>query len=131
MPDLDDQQFENYLRQFRPLMPDGLPADEISRVSRRRFIIAIWALGAIAIVVWAVASLLISHRRVAGESNHFASVHFVAPAQLTLRDANALLATAPSYKTVMNELAFPPKSSSIPKDKLSALAVLGKEKIKL
>lgn len=131
MPDLDDQQFENYLRQFRPLMPDGLPADEISRVPRRRFIVAIWALGAIAIVAFAVAGLLIVHRRVGGETNHFASVEFVSPQRLTMRDANAMLATSPSYKAVMNQLAFPPKTSTIPKDKLSALAVLGKEKIKL
>jgi hypothetical protein len=48
-----------------------------------------------------------------------------------MRDANDLLVKAPSYKAVMNELAFPPKSSASSNDKQSALAVLSEEKIKL
>jgi hypothetical protein len=50
---------------------------------------------------------------------------------LTMRDANALLATAPSYKAALDEMAFHHQPSTVPKDKQSGLAVLAKEKIKL
>jgi hypothetical protein len=48
-----------------------------------------------------------------------------------MREANELLVKAPSYKAVMNELAFPPKSSTTSNDKQSALAMLSEEKTKL
>jgi len=48
-----------------------------------------------------------------------------------MHDANALLAKAPSYKALMNDLALRPNSSTLSKNKQSAFAVLGKEKIKL
>jgi hypothetical protein len=48
-----------------------------------------------------------------------------------MRDANSLLASAPSYKAVLDEMAFHPRGSTVPKDKQSAVAVLSKEKIKL
>ncbi len=83
-------------------------------------------------VVFGVTSLQILNHRIPEKSNHSVSFKLPPPtASLTMRRANNLLATAPSYKAVMNELAFPPKSSTISKDKQSALAVLGKEKIKL
>lgn len=131
MPDLDNERFEKYLKQFRPLVPDDLPV-EIRPAPRRHLALAIWAMGAVAMVIFGVTSLRILNHRVPDQSSHSVSVKLPAPTpSLTMRHANNLLATAPSYKAVMNELAFPPKSSSISKDKQSALAVLGKEKIKL
>jgi hypothetical protein len=60
------------------------------------------------------------------------SVTVNAPMQpLTMRDANALLATAPSYKAALDELAFHRQRSTVAKGKQSGLAVLAKEKIKL
>jgi hypothetical protein len=133
VPDLDDERFESYLKQFRPLLPDALPVHEIRRIPRRRSALTTWAAsGAVAVVILGVASLRTVNHRVGTEPKHSDSVQFRPPTRaLTLREANALLATAPSYKAAMNELAFHTKSSVLPKDKKSALAVLGKEKIKL
>lgn len=128
----EDERFEKYLKKFRPLMPDGLPVDEISRAPRRRFVLAIWVVGAVAVVVLVLVMLRNLNHQFGGESDRSAAVNLPAPTTpLTMRDANALLATAPSYKAVMNQLAFRPKTSTVPKDKQSALAVLGKEKIRL
>jgi hypothetical protein len=131
VPNLDDERFEKYLKQFRPLAPDCLPV-EIKPAPRRHLALAIWAVGATALVLIGVASLWIVNHRITHQSNHSASVQLRARTpSLTMRHANDLLVKAPSYKAVMNELAFPPKSSTISNDKQSALAVLSKEKIKL
>jgi len=131
VPNLDDERFEKYLKQFRPLAPDGLTA-EIRRAPRRHSALAIWAVGATAIVIIGVASLWIVNDRITHQSNHSASVNLpTRTPSLTMRDANELLVKAPSYKAVMNELAFPPKSSASSNDKQSALAVLSEEKTKL
>ena len=131
MPELnEDEGFENYLKQFRPLMPDGLP--EIRPAPRRRFVLAIWAVAAVAVMVLGVLTVRKLNHRFGEESHSSAPVNLLAPtAPLTMRGANALLATAPSYKAVMDQLAFPQKTSTVPKEKQSALAVLGKEKIRL
>lgn len=131
MPDLDNERFEKYLKQFRPLVADDLPV-EIRPSPRRHPALAVWAMGAVAMVIFVVTGLRILNHRDPHKANDSVSIQLHAPTPpLTIRHANNLLATAPSYKAVMNELAFPPKSSSISKDKQSALAVLGKEKIKL
>ena len=131
MPNLDDERFEKYLKQFRPLAPDGLPA-EIRLATRRHSALAIWAVGATAIGIIGVASLWIINHRITSESNHSALVKLpTRTPSLTMRAANDLLVKAPSYKAVMNELAFRPKSSASSNDKQSALAVLSEEKIKL
>jgi hypothetical protein len=131
VPDLDNERFEEYLKHFRPLVPDDLPV-EIRPAPRRHLAFAIWAMAAVAMVIFGVTSLPILNHRVPDQSKHAVSVKSPAPMpSLTMRHANNLLATGPSYKAVMNELAFPSKSSNISKDKQSALALLGKEKIKL
>jgi hypothetical protein len=130
--DPDDERFETYLKQFRPLMPDEFPVNQIKPAPRPHSDLVIWAVGAaVATAILGVVTVQVLNHRVTGESNHSAKVTLLAPTPLTMRRADALLATAPSYKAVMNELAFPPKSSTVPKDKQSALAILGKEKIKL
>jgi hypothetical protein len=131
VPNLDDERFEKYLKQFRPLAPDCLPA-EIRRAPRRHSALAIWAVGATAIGIIGVASLWIVDHRITHQSNHSALVKLpTRTPSLTMRAANDLLVKAPSYKAVMNELAFPPKSSTTSNDKRSVLAVLSEEKIKL
>lgn len=132
MLDPDDERFETYLKQFRPLMPDEFPVSEMKPAPRPHSVPVVWAVGGVvAMAILGVATVRVLNHRVTGESNHSAKVKLLAPTPLTMRRADALLATAPSYKAVMNELAFPPKSSTVPNDKQSALAVLGKEKIKL
>src|SRR5579859_3376820 len=132
VPDSDDERFETYLKQFRPLVPDVLPAREIRPEPRRRFVLTICTVGTVvAMVILGVVTLRVLNHLTTGEAAQSATVKGVEPAPLTIRRANALLATAPSYKAALNELAFPVKSSTVPDDKQSALAVLGKEKIKL
>jgi len=50
---------------------------------------------------------------------------------LTMRSANALMAKAPSFKTMVDDMAFRSQTVPLPKGKRSAVGVLGKEKIKL
>jgi len=127
----DDERFEIYLKQFRPLVPDVVPVNQTKPVPRRHFGLTLRAAGwVVAMVIFGVAGLrILSHQR-AAESHHTAKAK-LASTPLTVQRANDLLATAPSYKALMNELTIPPKSSPVPNDKQSALAVLSKEKIKL
>jgi hypothetical protein len=131
VPDRDDEQFEAYLKRFRPSLPDP-PALRKLKPARRPLLLAVTALGTVAIVMAGVASFRILAHHDSVESDHARSVENLMPAHpLTLRQANALLETAPSYKSAMDELAFPRQSSTFPKENQSALAVLAKEKIKL
>jgi hypothetical protein len=50
---------------------------------------------------------------------------------LTMSSANALLAAAPSFKVAVDDMAFRSQTLRLPQGKQSAVAVLGKEKIKL
>jgi len=50
---------------------------------------------------------------------------------LTMRRANTWLATAPSFKAAIDDMAFRSQGESIPNGQHSAIAVLSKEKIKL
>ena len=54
----DDEQFERYLKQFRPLAPDALPTVK-HRSSRRTFVLAAWA----AVAAVAIIALLILYPR--------------------------------------------------------------------
>lgn len=132
MPDpSDEERFEFYLKQFRPLAPEASPVNEMSPAPRRHFGLTIRAAGGVAMVILAAAGLRILNHRRAAESHHTVAAELPASVPLTMRRANDLLANASSYKAVMNELTFPPRSSPVSKDKQSALTVLGKEKIKL
>jgi hypothetical protein len=48
-----------------------------------------------------------------------------------MRSANALIVKAPSFKALVDGMAFRSQTIPVPKGKLSAVAVLVKEKIKL
>ncbi len=50
---------------------------------------------------------------------------------LTMRSANALMAKAPSFKAMVDDMAFRSQTIPLPKGKRSAVAVLSEEKIKL
>jgi hypothetical protein len=128
--DPEDERFETYLKQFRPVVPDALPVGEVRQSLRPRFGRLALAGGSIAaIVILGAASFYLHNRPLKEEPNH---VNMEPPAMpLTVRGANTLLANAPSYKAALNELAFPANSAPVPKEKLSALAVLSKEKTKL
>lgn len=127
-----DQKFETYLKQFRPLAPQPLPVDSGVDVPRRFVLRAAWACAAAAIVAVAVLAFHARPGRIAPPVESFTIAdQLVKPQSLTIRSADALLATAPSFKDAIDEMAFPPKPAPLPADKHSALAELSKEKTKL
>lgn len=126
MPILDDEQFELYLKEFRPLAPESLKVKKQSSLARRPFVLSAWAAAC-------AASLLLVflwwHRPKPVEPESASPV--VASQSLTLGRANSLLVHAPSFKEACDELSFQPKPASQPEGKQSALAVLSKANIKL
>lgn len=131
MPTLDEDRFETYLRQFQPVVPDRLPVKE-RREGRWRYWVQISLAGATAIVILGSVTFRILMHRVAQKHENPISVEMIELTQpLRIADANTLLATAPSYRSAMRELAFSPAVSTFPKNKHSAFAVLAKEKTKL
>ncbi|HLZ42479.1 MAG TPA: hypothetical protein VKQ11_16035 [Candidatus Sulfotelmatobacter sp.] len=132
MPNLDDEQFETYLKRFRPALPDALPVLETRPVPRRHFAFAISAVGAVAIAIVLLVSIrTISHRNVVDSDRPNSVQPLRATPPLTMRAADALLAKAPSYKALMNELALHPNNGMVFENKQSAFSVLDKEKSKL
>jgi hypothetical protein len=134
VPIPDDEQFEVYLKQFRPLIPDPLPTEERGQMSRRSSALRAWIAAAAAILILGAITLFIRSNRVAAPNTASDSVSAeeAVPLQpLTMRNANALLTTAPSFKTAVDKIAFRSQTPLLPKGKQSAVAVLGKEKIKL
>jgi hypothetical protein len=128
-----DKKFEAHLKQFRPVAPQPLPVDSHVHAPRRWLVLAAWAATAATVVV-AVAVLTFHTRpsRIAPPVENTAiAYHLAKPQSLTIRSANALLATAPSFKDALDGIAFPPKPAPLPADKHSALTELSKEKIKL
>lgn len=126
----DDAQFEAHLKQFRPIVPDVLPVMEQRQKSWRRLVLR--SVGAAAVAMLGLVAFYVVNHRITEKHSNSASLEMPAPTgPLTIREANALLATAPSYKAAVDGMAFHNRGSTIPKDKQSALAVLAKEKIKL
>jgi hypothetical protein len=130
VPTLDDDRFEAYLKQFRPIVPGAIPLNGHRNTSWRRLVLR--SVGAAAVVILGVVSFDVVNSRVTEKRSNSASLEMALPKRpLTMRDANALLAAAPSYKAAVDNMAFHNQGSTIPKEKQSALAVLAKEKIKL
>lgn len=136
MPNLEEDRFENYLKQFQPLAPEALPVGTVTRgVWRRRTLVA-WAMAAaaIAIVVFAFA-LKFQRRSVPSAHGNEGLARVEQPngnlAPLTLGAANALLAQAPSYREALSPVVFRFHSQQLRGGNQSALSELRKEKTKL
>jgi hypothetical protein len=131
VPINDDEQFELYLKEFHPLVPEMLPTGKQGqrRVSRM-VALAAWA-SAAAVALGVVALTISPHldgtRSSLGKAQDLGVEHLVNSQPLTIRGANALLSTAPSFEAGVDEMAFPPKAIPLPKGKHSAIAALGKE----
>jgi len=131
----DDEKFEIYLRRFDPIAPEPMPAPELSYQSRRSLRLGAW-LAACAAIASVVGAAILHHRgaQTVGPKTHH-EMTFVENRDLleplTLRRADTLLSTAPSFKTAIDGLAFPFQSGSIPNSRQSAIAVLSEERIKL
>jgi len=134
VPTLDDERFEAYLKQFRPLVPDPLPAVEPNSGARRKFVLGAWVAAAVAIVVLGALTFHIRTNR-ARVTENVVNVgnpeHLQDRQLLTMWSANALMAKAPSFKAMVDGMAFRSQAVPLPKGRRSAVAVLGKEKIKL
>src|SRR5262249_33226773 len=132
VPASDDDQFERYLKQFQPLIPDPLPSTSRNRGWSRGWIIGVCAAVAMALLIVGVIQFRVPHSTAKGNSGQPELPVVNAPTQpLTVREANALLFTAPSYKAALNDMAFRRSGSPVQKDKQSAFAILAKEKFKL
>ena len=135
MPIRDEEKFESYLKQFRPVAPEPLVAEEPTRARRRPLVCAAWAAAAAvvlvaAVIAWHFHSQPSSPRNIATDRG--ANVEeLINPQPLTIRGANALLASAPSFKAAVDRVAFQSEFKPVSQGRHSALAVLSEEKSKL
>jgi hypothetical protein len=130
----DDEQFEAYLKRFHPMAPEPVPTLSVSHSSRRSLPFGTWLAAVAAILVIGAVILHIRSNRVvvSNRAGDAAIAERHAPSEpLTMRSANAWLATAPSFKAAVDDLAFRSQTSPLPQGKQSAVAVLSKEKIRL
>jgi hypothetical protein len=131
--DRDDEQFEQYLKQFRPSAAEPLPI-ELHSHGKRPWWFAAWAAAAAAVAVAAVLTLRVipAYSRPHDGTPKAVEVNRIANTQpLTLRGANDLLAHSSSVDAAIDQVAFKSQITELPKGEQSALAVLSKEKIKL
>jgi hypothetical protein len=134
VPIPDDERFERYLKQFRPLPPESLQSEKHERATRRPFVFAAWAVAAAAVLV---AAVLTMHPRPKptrspdGTESLAGVEQLINPQPLTIGSANALLAHAPSLKAAVDLVAFRSHATQLPKGTRSALAVLSEENTKL
>jgi len=129
----DDERFEGYLREFRPLEPERLP---VKHGTSRRVVIhfAAWTAAAALLLVTAALTLRLTPgpaRPSRTAEWNADDAPFTNPQPLTIAEANALLARSPSVQAVIDRLAFQPEAIQQAKGKQSALAALSKEKIRL
>jgi hypothetical protein len=130
----DDEQFEAYLKRFHPIAPEPVPTLNVSHSSRRSLSLGTWLAAVAAILILGAVLLHIRSNRVvvSNTAGDAAIAERHAPSEpLTMRSANAWLATAPSFKAAVDDLAFRSQTSPLPQGKQSAVAVLIKEKIRL
>ncbi len=130
----DDEQFEKYLKQFRPVTPEPLMAQEKVQVKARRpLIFAAWAAVAAAILIAVMVSLFVHKpaQPVQDTGKKRPGMEQFGNLQpLTIESANALLESAPSFKAAVDDMAFQPESKPIAEGKHSLLALLSKEEVK-
>jgi len=130
----DDEQFEAYLKRFHPIAPEPVPTLSVGHSSRRSPSLGIWLAAVATILVLGAVILHIRSSRivVSNTARDAAVAERHAPSEpLTMRSANAWLATAPSFKAAVDDLAFRSQINPLPQGKQSAVAVLSKEKIRL
>jgi hypothetical protein len=133
MPTPDDERFEHYLKQFRPLAPEVLHA---KKPGSARLRLSVFAASAVAVVIVLIAAvLMIRHRPTATHSAEGAGSLGVGQLgnlqPLTIGSVNALLARAPSVRAALDQLAHRPQNARLAEGTQSALAVLSREDTKL
>lgn len=129
----DDEQFEAYLKRFQAIAPEPVPTINGVGSSRRTPSLGRWLAAVAAMLVLGVVVLHFRGNRVVVPNRPGAAFagRLALSEPLTLQRANALLATAPSFKAAVDGLAFRSQTSPLPQGKQSAVAVLSEEKIRL
>ncbi len=132
IPD-NDEQFERYLKQFRPLIPESLPSEKHGGATRGPFAFAAWAAtAAVLLTAWLTMRPRPKPTPLPYETASLAAVEQLTnPQPLTIGSANALLARAASFKAAFDQLAFQPQATQLSKGTHSALAALSKENARL
>ena len=126
MPTLPDNQSERYLKQFSPLAPEQLRFEEHSPANWRPRLLAAWASVAAAVIVAFVIAYPRVRLRSERDVQQGSAAQIDTPQALTIRSANALLASAPSFKAAVDTTALPRHTASFGV-KQSALEVLSKD----
>jgi len=135
VPIPDDEQFERYLRQFKPVAADPLPLARRPALGRFWFYV-VPAAAAIALLL--VLFFMLRERarpaiapQAKSPATPAAREELAISQPLTLHQANELLAHSPSLASALDNLAFQRQRRKLPQGSLSALAALSKEDIKL
>ena len=136
----DDDQFEQYLKRFSPLIPEPLPMRaEQGRQAHSVPVFAMWA-GIAAIVLVAVTLSIQPAPKTDGSiqvvidqatGNPARAEQALATQRLTVGRANALLSRASSFEAAFDAMAWRSRTPQMSADKQSALAALSKENFKL
>lgn len=131
----DDEQFEAYLKRFQPIVAEPIRRPGAGHSSLNSPSREIW-LVAVAVLLVVIGTIILHVRSsrffVSNTASDIAVAERHAPSEpLTMRSANAWLATAPSFKAAVDDLAFRSQTGGLPQGKQSAVAVLSKEKIRL
>jgi hypothetical protein len=134
VPTPEDERFERYLKQFRPLPPETLQIEKHERATRLPFVFAKWTAVAAAAAAMLIAAVLTNQSRLKpthSPSGTGSPATVERLTSLTIGSANGLLARAPSVKAAVDQVAFRSQTTPLSKGTQSALAVLSKENIKL
>lgn len=127
MENRDDEQFESYLKQFRPLAAEPLPHREYGHALRGWWRLAAWTSAAAALAAAMVFAIYLLPRHPPSPQEP-AEINRIANSQpLTIRTANELLMRSSSMKDAIDRMAFQSQVSKLSQGKQSALAVLSKD----
>ena len=128
MPMSEDEHFESYLRNFRPLPPSPLPRRRAWENVRRFLISAVSAAAGILIAVLLGFHFRARHHPSATGENVPKAKSIPMAGPLTAGRANAALFRNSSVKAGLDQMAFPVRSNQRSAGEVSALELLGEEK---
>jgi hypothetical protein len=127
MLDRSDEDFETYLKRFRPLPAEALPRT-------RRYPWRVLAACAAAAVLLVVSWLAIHHHQRTAQGvlvSKSLPEQIKGASPLTLARADEMLVRSPSFQAALDRMAFQYQSVQLPRGMRSALETLGKEDFRL
>lgn len=130
MPIPDDEQFEGYLREFRPLTADPLLPERRRGRSRRVFVFVAFGglcAGAILLALLAVRHIPASNRSKTGGGVQTSALKLASQQPLTIGRADVLIARARSFQAAVDQVSFEPSAAPQSDDEESAFSVLSKK----